>query len=270
MPINEDLIKLFTAYLWTEVNNHSIYVLGAQGQLVVDILPKIPDMESTTRTKEILGRISANFKSFKEFSVFVARAFDCSGLGTQFFLDHKIIESDCTADTLYTKYCKQIAKSQLKEGDMVFQQGVKKVKKYDEKLKRDVVVEVEYMHHVGYYVGNNTVIEAKGRAYGVVASKFNSSNWSHAGRPIFWDTPEPEKPVLTRKLYLTDPMMTGDDVKEVQSRLNALKYSCGTADGIFGKKTDIAVKNFQADNNLNARGIVGKKTAEALGFKWEG
>lgn len=260
MPISEDLIKLFTAYLWTQVNNHDIYVLGAQGQLVVDILPKIPDMESITQTKKILARISQNFKEFKDFSVFIARAFDCSGLGTQFFLEHKLIDYDCTADALYEKYCKQIPKSQLREGDMVFQQGIKTVNGK----------QVKYMHHVGYYIGNNIVIEAKGRAFGVVASTFDSSNWSHAGRPTFWDVPEPEKPVLTRKLYLTDPMMTGDDVREVQSRLNALKYNCGTADGVFGKKTGIAVKNFQSDNDLNARGIVGKKTAEALGFKWEG
>lgn len=260
MPINEDLIKIFTSYLWNEVTNHSIYVLGAQGQLVVDILPKIPDMESVEKTKAILGRIAQNFKSYKDFSVFIAKAFDCSGLGVKFFLDHKLIDYDCTADALYKNYCKQIPKADLKEGDAVFQQGTKTVK--GEKVK--------YMHHVGYYVGDNTVIEAKGRAYGVVASKFDSSNWSHAGRPIFWDTPEPKQPVLKRKLYLTDPMMTGEDVREVQIRLNNLKYNCGTADGIFGKKTDIAVKNFQSDNGISAKGVVGKKTAEALGFKWEG
>ena len=52
--------------------------------------------------------------------------------------------------------------------------------------------------------------------------------------------------------------MRGDDVEAVQRRLNELNYNCGIADGIFGKKTDIAVRNFQTDKN----------TATALGFIW--
>jgi len=36
------------------------------------------------------------------------------------------------------------------------------------------------------------------------------------------------------------------------------------------KKTDNATKGFQRDNNLKADGIIGKKTAIALGFEWAG
>ena len=63
--------------------------------------------------------------------------------------------------------------------------------------------------------------------------------------------------------------MEGEDVKKVQEKLNALEFNCGSADGIFGKKTEIAVKNFQNDKNLdiNRKGVVGKKTAKALGFE---
>ena len=55
-------------------------------------------------------------------------------------------------------------------------------------------------------------------------------------------TPEPTQPETElilgkRVLKLKSPNMTGDDVKEMQTRLNALGYSCGTADGVFGKKT---------------------------------
>ena len=39
---------------------------------------------------------------------------------------------------------------------------------------------------------------------------------------------------------------------------------------MFGNKTSIAVKNFQTDKGLTVDGIVGRKTAEALGFIWEG
>lgn len=63
----------------------------------------------------------------------------------------------------------------------------------------------------------------------------------------------------------------GEDVQKVQERLNELGYNCGTADGVFGNKTEIASKNFKHDAGLkNETGTIGKKTAEALGFEWQG
>ena len=56
----------------------------------------------------------------------------------------------------------------------------------------------------------------------------------------------------------------GDEVKELQQQLNALGYSCGSADGIFGSKTEQAVKAFQKDHGLVADGMVGDKTKAAL------
>ena len=51
----------------------------------------------------------------------------------------------------------------------------------------------------------------------------------------------------------------GAEVKEVQNLLGGL-----TVDGIFGKKTEAAVKAFQAANGLKVDGIVGKQTWAAL------
>lgn len=247
-----EIIQKFMVHLKLQVTNHDIYVLGGQGQKVVDILPKIPAMESVDRTKQILGRIRQNFYDYKDFNVFVAKAYDCSGLGTDFFLDEGLIKSDTTANGLYTEYCNEISFSELQEGDAVFQEDSK-----------------GSQHHVGYYIGDGKLIEAKGRIYGVVESVFKRDNWTHAGRFKFWDK-QPEKYTLTRELSYTNPMMRGDDIEEVQKRLNYLGYNCGDADGVFGKKTDIAVKNFQSDKGLTVDGIIGKHTAEALGFKWEG
>ena len=56
----------------------------------------------------------------------------------------------------------------------------------------------------------------------------------------------------------------GDAVKALQEKLNSLGYNSGTADGIFGAKTEAAVKQFQKANGLTADGIVGKKTLAAL------
>ncbi len=52
----------------------------------------------------------------------------------------------------------------------------------------------------------------------------------------------------------------GNDVKYLQSKLTTKLYPAGAIDGIFGQKTEAAVKQFQIENTLAADGIVGKKT----------
>ena len=52
-------------------------------------------------------------------------------------------------------------------------------------------------------------------------------------------------------------------VKTLQEKLNKLGYQI-SIDGIFGTKTEIAVKDFQTKNKLVPDGIVGKKTWEKL------
>ena len=58
----------------------------------------------------------------------------------------------------------------------------------------------------------------------------------------------------------------GDKVKELQQKLKRWVYYTGSIDGIFGSGTQAAVKNFQKKNGLTADGIVGPKTAAALGM----
>lgn len=59
---------------------------------------------------------------------------------------------------------------------------------------------------------------------------------------------------------------SGSQVKTLQTKLNNWGYDAGTADGIFGSKTQAAVKRFQQKNGLTVDGIVGAKTAAALGM----
>ena len=55
----------------------------------------------------------------------------------------------------------------------------------------------------------------------------------------------------------------GDDVKLLQHRLNLLGWQL-TEDGIWGVKTDAAVRNYQYHAGLTVDGIVGPKTQAAL------
>jgi len=56
----------------------------------------------------------------------------------------------------------------------------------------------------------------------------------------------------------------GPAVKTLQHQLEKLGYELGKQDGAFGPKTEKAVKHFQAKHHLEADGIVGAKTHEAL------
>lgn len=97
--------------------------------------------------------------------------------------------------------------------------------------------------HVGVYIGDDTVVEAKGHAYGVVKSKFSTSNWTYWGQCQWIDdsATEPVKPVepakktvdeiareviagkwgngVDRKNKLTQ---AGYSYKEVQNRVNEI------------------------------------------------
>ncbi|MFB2982842.1 peptidoglycan-binding protein [Microseira sp. BLCC-F43] len=55
----------------------------------------------------------------------------------------------------------------------------------------------------------------------------------------------------------------GDDVKYLQGLLNYHDYTV-TVDGIFGKKNEAAVKQFQKSRGLKVDGIVGQKTWNEL------
>ncbi len=59
---------------------------------------------------------------------------------------------------------------------------------------------------------------------------------------------------------------SGSQVRTLQTKLNNWGYDAGKVDGIFGSATKAAVIRFQKKNGLVADGIVGAKTAAALGM----
>ncbi len=69
---------------------------------------------------------------------------------------------------------------------------------------------------------------------------------------------------MQRDLHVTSPMMTGHDVFDVQTKLDALHYSLGELDAAYGPATAGAVRAFQRDHRLLADGVVGPITRAAL------
>lgn len=76
-------------------------------------------------------------------------------------------------------------------------------------------------------------------------------------------TPDNSKPSTSSKPSLKKGA-TGEAVKELQSSLNKLGYSCGTVDGSFGNMTLAAVLAFQKKYGLVQDGCVGPVTWEAI------
>lgn len=68
-----------------------------------------------------------------------------------------------------------------------------------------------------------------------------------------------------RVLKLTDPMMQGEDVRQVQEALKTAGINI-KPDGFFGKDTDSAVRLFQQQKGLTVDGIVGAETRQILGL----
>ncbi|MEG4048335.1 glycoside hydrolase family protein [Microcoleus sp. Pol17_C1] len=80
-----------------------------------------------------------------------------------------------------------------------------------------------------------------------------------AEQALFLGMPE------VRVLTLTEPIMQGEDVRQVQEALIAAGINV-SADGVFGKDTDRAVRQFQQQKGLTADGVVGTQTRKELGL----
>lgn len=68
----------------------------------------------------------------------------------------------------------------------------------------------------------------------------------------------------SRILYHRVPMMAGDDVAELQRRLNSLGFECGIVDGIFGPDTLRGLLEFQSNRGLAEDGLTGTEVIEEL------
>ncbi len=67
-----------------------------------------------------------------------------------------------------------------------------------------------------------------------------------------------------RLIFMRRPMMRGEDIAELQSRLNSLGFDCGKVDGIFGPGTEKAVLDFQENRRLAEDGKAGPEVVTEI------
>lgn len=68
----------------------------------------------------------------------------------------------------------------------------------------------------------------------------------------------------SRILYHRVPMMRGDDVADLQRRLNALGFDTGIVDGIFGPDTLQGLLDFQSNRGLAEDGLAAAEVVDEL------
>lgn len=228
-----DLIDLW----WKAINDHYGYIWGRYGQVWTAANQRAATRPQTVQWgAQWIGHHVA----------------DCSGLAYWAFqqLGGYIFHGSNTIWRQYVTHRSDLKNGQRTDGkpmypgDPVF-------------LRKTTGGEIN-RHHIGYYVGNDTVIEAKGTQAGVVTSPL--SKWHETAR---WLNVEYENGVI----YMNHPILrrgsSGDAVVELQNLLNGYGYGLNP-DGKFGAKTEEAVKDYQRKNGLVADGIVGDATWSML------
>lgn len=128
--------------------------------------------------------------------------------------------------------------------------------------------------HVGVYIGNGYVIEARGHDYGVVKTKLSDRPWKNWGKCPYI-TYESEKATSNtakvKKAYIgTFPALPsrgyfkegdkGTQVINLQKFLNWYGNYKLTVDGEIGQLTISAVKKFQSAEKLTSDGLFGSKS----------
>lgn len=265
------LLDEFIAYLNKQVDNHSIYVWGAQGEDASVIT------ESWIRRRENgtggyssgLSYASAAVNYWKQqcaagFKA-ILRAFDCSGLGVYWLFNLKhLISGDRNAHGLMG-LCTLINFSQRRRGCWLFR-----------------VNEKGRATHIGYMVTDTLVVHAKGRVYGVVREVAKESYWHKCGIPklfaseiLLGGATTTTQQVTTSGAYVFNRVLKsgikGEDVKALKKLLAAAGFTGLTVtNGNYASATEAKVKAFQKARGLEVDGKAGKQTLTALGGTWAG
>lgn len=176
------------------------------------------------------------------------RVADCSGL---FVWAYKLHNESVYhgSNTIFNKYCSETGPVagtvKIRVGTAVFQNTEGK------------------RVHIGLYIGGGMCIEAKGTQQGVVSSPL--AVWDEWGTLKDVDyTGTIEETFGIVPLDTITKGAKGELVKYLQRALDEAGYDVGKIDGIFGAKTEKAVKACQKEYGLTQDGKVGKLTWAAI------
>lgn len=157
-----------------------IYVSGGQGEQAPKLCDKwISRMEQDAGNRQ--RALNAYHKAQKNLKPGqTIKAFDCSGLIMYFLQNQKGISDDRTARGIYSTLCNPIQADMLYPGDLVFRADA------SGKIVHCGIVLTKFDDDGHMFKDDNmyTILESKGREYGVVQTFFRpgSGTWNRYGR----------------------------------------------------------------------------------------
>lgn len=260
MPIGRFVDELRAAR-----DRHDGYIMGAKGQdpkkLSDWYFDQYKDRDEYTEEQE---QKALHWKKHAQ------RVWDCNGLPEGIYQDYTGININTKARYNYATWCNPKG-----TGMIPVKYRVPGAAVFTGKRAADIphVMFLDRPVEEGKPEGDWYLIEARGVMHGVVETRLYSRKptfWGLMTEKFDYDSTEvearPEKKYALgeRLLKVDSPMMRGDDVKEMQERLNALGYNCGEADGDFGKNTEKGVKELQEAANIEVDGEFGPMSLNAM------
>lgn len=123
---------------------------------------------------------------------------------------------------------------------------------------------VFFSGHVGVYIGDGEVVEARSRRYGVYKTRLDQRPWKTWGYCpyVTYET----KKTVDVALPVLKKGAKGDAVKAMQILLIGYGFTMGEhgADSSFGGATESALRKYQGKNALSVDGTCGRRTWEKL------
>ena len=255
MPISKFVSELYAAY-----KRKDGYIMGATGQN-----PKKWSVNSWWFTQ--YKNNPTQYKKALYWREHAQRVWDCNGLAEGLYKDYTGVNIDTKARYNYAQWCDPKGKGLIPSKYRVAGAAV---------FWGDSASSI---HHVAYLYkpvkasqpsGDWYLIEARGVMTGVVCTKLTERKpnyWGWMTKYFDYDQPAlhaDDSPAVGNRTLKNG--MDGEDVKQMQSNLIRLGYSCGSwgADGDFGDATEQALKLFQEQHGLTADGEYGPKTRDAM------
>lgn len=126
------------------------------------------------------------------------------------------------------------------------------------------------MGHIVFSDGNGHTIEAHSSTRGVIKSTVKNRRWDCGiliPGIVYSRNTYTYVPKEVKVYRVTNPFTKDDKIKLIQQALKDNGFDPGKIDGVYGYKTEAAVRAFQLSKGLVVDGEVGRITAKELNIK---
>lgn len=211
------------------------YIYGAQGQVCSPAFRRQQANQYPEQAGKIMG-IGAKWDG--------VRVWECAQLTQEVAAVGGVkLQSGATSQWTKTAWDERGTIDTLPKSELVF-------------VYRESKTNAAKMQHTGVYLGDGTVVDARGTDDGVVHEPLERYNWTHWARPKWGETTKnTERPTLRRGDI--GAHVTAMQLLLLDAGYTLRKYG---ADGDFGAETEEALKAYQLAHSLTADGICGPKT----------